>query len=79
MEVSMNMESKECSTCGCVCHKFPGILIALIGLTFLLGHFDIITSYNVNTIWPILLILIGIVKAFKGDLCKCCCRPNKSI
>lgn len=68
----MDMELKECSTCGCMCHKFTGILIILFGLTFLLGHLGVLSAYAVSIIWPILLILVGIIVGFRKDLCKCC-------
>lgn len=70
----MNMESKECSTCGCVCHKFTGILIILFGLTFLLGHLGVISHHVVNIIWPILLIVVGVVVGFRKSICKCCSK-----
>lgn len=73
-EVSMNMDSKECSTCGCACHNFTGILIILFGLTFLLGALGVISAYAVSIIWPILLILVGIVVGFRKKICKCCSK-----
>ena len=58
--------------CGCSCHKTLGILIAFIGVVFLLGHFDVIGSDTVDILWPVLVILIGIKKAYGRSICKCC-------
>jgi hypothetical protein len=35
------MQTSE-SKCGCPCHKMPGLLIALIGFTFLLGALNVL-------------------------------------
>ena len=59
------------SGCCCPCHKMNGILIALIGLTFLLGAFEVLSQKVVSITWPILLILLGLKNAGKG-MCKCC-------
>ena len=67
MEPSQAPESK----CGCPCHCMTGILIALIGLTFLLGAFNVLSARVVEITWPILLILIGVQKVC-GRKCKCC-------
>ncbi len=65
------MSNENCSGCGCPCHRTVGVLIVLFGLTFLLGHLDIIPSNIVGIIWPSLIILGGLKKTFKG-MCKCC-------
>jgi len=67
METSPVPESK----CGCPCHCMPGLFIALIGVTFLLGAFNVISPRAVAITWPILLILIGAQKVCAGK-CKCC-------
>ncbi len=64
------MQTSE-GKCGCPCHKVPGMLIALIGLVFLLGAFNVLSSRAVEITWPILLILLGLKKMFSG-MCKCC-------
>jgi hypothetical protein len=64
------------SGCKCPCHKMPGILIALIGVTLLLGNLGILAAKVVGIIWPILLILLGLKKACKGA-CKCCSKESK--
>jgi hypothetical protein len=43
----------------------------LIGLTFLLGAFNVFSPRAVAITWPILLILIGAQKVCAGK-CKCC-------
>jgi hypothetical protein len=48
-----------------------GLFIALIGLTFLLGALNILSSRIVDVTWPILLLLIGF-KIVCGGSCKCC-------
>ena len=57
--------------CKCPHHKVVPGAIMLIGLSFLLGTWGILTSGAVDTIWPILLIIIGGMKMMKGN-CKCC-------
>jgi len=49
----------------------PGLFIVLIGLTFLLGALNVLTARVVEITWPILLILLGLKKMFRG-MCKCC-------
>ena len=63
------------SRCKCPHHKLNGILIALIGLAFLLAHLDVIPMHVVGMIWPVLLILIGLKKSFGRGMCKCCQKP----
>jgi len=46
-------DDKACTTktnCCCPCHKMPGILLALIGVAFLLGTFDVISQRVVSII-----------------------------
>ena len=64
------MQTPE-SKCCCFYHKAPGLLIALIGLTFLLGAFNVLGHRVVEFTWPILLILLGL-KKMCGGVCKCC-------
>jgi len=70
---------KSCGSagCKCPCHKMMGILIALIGVTFLLGNLDVVSQKFVATAWPILLILIGLKKSFLKGMCKCCSEAAK--
>jgi hypothetical protein len=64
------MQASE-GKCSCPCHKVPGLLIASIGLVFLLGAFNVLSSRVVQITWPILLILLGL-KKMCGGMCKCC-------
>jgi len=73
-------DGKSCGTstcCKCPCHKMLGILIVLIGLTFLLGNFDVVSAKFVATAWPILVILIGLKKMCPKGACKCCSEAAK--
>ena len=80
MEIFMEQgEGKSCGTkgCKCPCHKALGILIALIGIVFLLGTYDVVSAKFVGTVWPILLILIGLKKICPKGMCKCCSEAPK--
>lgn len=57
------------NNCKCTHHKVVPLCIALIGLAFLLLQLNILTSYAVGVVWPVLLIVIGVTKMIK---CKCC-------
>jgi len=67
------METSQASgkKCSCPCHKMVGLFIALIGLTFLLGAFNVFSPRFVEVTWPILLVLIGIKLTATGS-CKGC-------
>ncbi len=65
------MENSE-KKCGCFCHNFNGILIALLGLDFLLGRLGVISEQIVSIAWPVLLLLIGLKSSFGKGKCKCC-------
>jgi len=58
--------------CNCSHHKIVPTAIILLGLSFLLSSFNVafFVSYT-NIIWPILVIIIGVVK-LGGKGCKCC-------
>ena len=64
------MEGKKC---GCPHHKMVPLFIVLIGVTFLLQAGGYIGAEMVAVIWPVLLILIGLMKMMNGA-CKCCSR-----
>ncbi len=55
--------------CKCPHHKVVPVALILIGLAFLLQTFNVISGALVAMIWPVLVIIIGIVKL--GG-CKCC-------
>ncbi len=65
-------EGMTCCGCKCPHHVVVPVLITLIGVAFLLQALGVLSAYANSIIWPILLILIGLQKAF-GSLCKCCC------
>lgn len=55
--------------CGCGHHKVGPLLISLIGLLFLLKALGYMSAATLDVAWPVLLILIGLMK---GGMCKCC-------
>ena len=73
----MQNDGDKCRStgCNCPCHKMLGLLIALIGVVFLLGTYDVISLKMVDTIWPILLIFIGLKKSCRS-MCKCCSKAS---
>jgi hypothetical protein len=68
----------EENKCGCACHKgkgLTGILVALIGLTFLLLNTQVIGAEIAGIVWPVLVILLGL--KMMSRMCKCCSNPGK--
>jgi len=66
-----NMGGKN--VCKCPHHKVIPVLIILLGLTFLLEAWNIVTPAFAMTVWPILVIIAGIMKwTQKAGMCKCC-------
>lgn len=61
----MDNETQACATCGRGCHVVIGFFLFLFGLNFLLGNIGVWNDYVTNIIWPALLILSGIVVAFR--------------
>lgn len=62
-----------CNACKCHHHKVLGLLVILFGLTFLLGNWGILSLTTVNLVWPMLVILAGLMKLIeKMGMCKCC-------
>ena len=57
--------------CGCPHHKIVPGLVILFGLLFLLGAYDVFTMRTVQIVWPILVIVAGLMKISQGS-CKCC-------
>ena len=57
--------------CKCPHHKAVPVLIILIGIDFLLGATGALPGMFVGVTWPILLIIIGVVKMVK---CNCCAK-----
>jgi hypothetical protein len=60
-------EGKKC----CPCSKFPGLMVILFGLTFLLRETGLISQHCAAITWPVIVILAGAQYMFRG-LCKCC-------
>ncbi len=56
--------------CSCPHHKMVPLFIVLIGLIFLLEAMGTVTMAFANMAWPILVILIGLMKMTRG-MCKC--------
>jgi hypothetical protein len=59
--------------CKCPHHKFPAILIVLFGLLFLLKALGYASAATADLAWPILVLLLGLLKLTAGK-CKCGCK-----
>lgn len=64
------------NSCGCMCHKSGGIIVALIGIVLLLGNFEILDPKIVHNAWPVLIVIWGLNKAFLKGKCNCCKGEN---
>ena len=62
---------QDMKSCRCPHHSMAAIFLVLIAITIFLGNFGVITEYTASLIWPVLVGLIGLQKAF-GRRCKCC-------
>ena len=71
MDNMQNMGGGMKNMCKCVHHKVVPILVILFGALFLLGNWEIMSWDAVNMLWPILVIIGGVMKLTKGK-CKCC-------
>ena len=59
--------------CKCTHHKVIPVLVILFGITFLLGTWGTLDWSAVNVIWPVLVIVAGVMKWMeRGGMCKCC-------
>jgi energy-converting hydrogenase Eha subunit C len=65
--MDMPMHEKHCK---CPHHKVVPLAIILIGLAFLLQALNYLSVGAVAIIWPILIIIIGLMKLTRG-MCKC--------
>lgn len=54
-----------------------GMLIAFIGVVFLLHHFNVVDKETLEVMWPLLLILVGLNKAYGKGMCKCCSQASQ--
>jgi hypothetical protein len=68
---TMDITPTQGKTCSCGHHKVVPTLIVLFGLLFLLAAFDVVGARVVEIVWPILVIIGGIMKFGEGK-CKCC-------
>jgi hypothetical protein len=66
----------EGGMCSCPHHKVVPLLIVLIGVAFLLQALGVLTAETVSMVWPIGLILIGLMKMSKG-MCGCDMKMRK--
>lgn len=57
--------------CKCQHHSMMPILVVLFGALFLLGELGVFTMQVVSWVWPILVIVAGLMK-WMGRGCKCC-------
>ncbi|MFH1247204.1 MAG: DUF5668 domain-containing protein [Candidatus Micrarchaeota archaeon] len=49
-------------------HMFLGLTLLAFGLLFLLSNYGFIPSVEWNKIWPLILIILGIVFLIKGQM-----------
>lgn len=59
------------SGCNCMHHKMIPILVVVFGALFLGQYYGMVMPNVVAMVWPVLVILAGLTKLFKG-ICKCC-------
>lgn len=52
-------------------HKVVPLLVVVFGLVFLLEALDMMSMVTVGLVWPVLVILGGLMKLSVG-MCKCC-------
>ena len=65
-----------CGMCKCPHHKIFPLCVTLIGLAFLLQALGLMAASTVAVAWPVLLIIIGLMKMSSG-MCKCCAEHKK--
>ncbi len=61
--------------CKCPHHKVVPAMIVLIGLLFLLNALGSLSSGMLAILWPLALIVIGLMKCC--GMCKCCSEHMK--
>ena len=64
MKTDMNM-------CKCPHHKMFPILVFVFGLLFFLNAINVVTTSALGTLWPIVVMIAGLMKLMSGK-CKCC-------
>jgi hypothetical protein len=56
--------------CSCPHHKVVPLVITLVGVALLLQVMNVITAQTMSYVWPIAIILVGLMKLSKG-MCSC--------
>ena len=69
-------EKMGMNMCKCPHHSMLPLLVIAFGAVFLLGQWNILTMAAVNTLWPLIVIAVGIMKLM-GKKCKCCMNAMK--
>ena len=54
------------NVCKCHHHNVTPVLVILFGLTFLLGNWGTLSSDTVGIVWPVLVIVAGLI-IFSGS------------
>ena len=63
--------------CKCPHHNMIPILVFVFGLLFFLNAINVVTTGALGTLWPIVVMLAGLMKMMGGK-CKCCSMGMKS-
>ncbi len=71
MEGEGKMMGGGMNMCKCPHHKVIPMMIFIIGLLFLLNVLNVITAMALSWLWPIAVMIIGLMKMMKGS-CQCC-------
>jgi len=71
METTEEKKCCETKRCCCLCHKMPGVFIALIGVVILLTGLDVFGRRAGVVAIAVLIILLGLQRTCAGA-CKCC-------
>jgi len=62
--------------CKCPHHKIVPLMVFIIGLLFFLNVLNILTTSALNMLWPIALMIAGLMKMMSRK-CKCCGGGHK--
>ncbi|MEK7664490.1 MAG: hypothetical protein AAB340_03605 [Patescibacteria group bacterium] len=64
---------QDMKNCNCIHHKVIPFLVVVFGVTFLMGFWEMINWDVVNIVWPVIIIVIGLMKLVERmEICKCC-------
>ncbi len=64
-------EQNKVGACQCPHHKMVPALVVLFGLVFLLKGLNVLSPNVTNVVWPVLVVLVGLMKMSQSK-CKCC-------